>query len=167
MHTLEREQQLYEPVEDGGDGGALAALGEITHVRCEVAAARVLHHDVELPLPHKSVVVPNDVRVVEGGKDVDLALGGLLLFGPHVRDRHALVHHERVVRLTHQVAAPVAASAQLPHRVPAIEDIAEGALLVGAALLEHRKLSQQRVGRARRRERIGRPHRAPAPERSS
>ena len=58
------------------------------------------------------------------------------------------MHHVRAVRLAHQVAPTVATSAELPHRLPAAEAVAEGALLIGAALLEHRKLRKQVARRA-------------------
>ena len=52
----------------------LLVLGAVLDVLREVAALAVVHHDAQLVLVHKVLVVPHDAGVVEAAEHLDLLL---------------------------------------------------------------------------------------------
>mmetsp|Transcript_16696 Transcript_16696/g.42109 ORF Transcript_16696/g.42109 Transcript_16696/m.42109 type:complete len:350 (-) Transcript_16696:13-1062(-) len=117
VDVLEREEQLREPLERLRQLDAPPRLPHLVQPVREVAAARVLHGDAQLPRLDEGAVVAHDEGVGERGEDVHLALGHLLVGRQHVRDRHALVDDQPAVVAAHEVAVAVAAAAQLTHRL--------------------------------------------------
>ena len=132
MHVLEGEEELHEPLGRALDGDAPPAVApQARDVRREVAARRVLHHDAELAHPDKRSVVPHDVRVLERGQNVDLALGLLLVGVAQVRDGHPFGDAQQAVVAPHQVDGARAARAEPADRRAAGRVLDFGRLRLG------------------------------------
>ena len=94
VHVLQRQEQLHKPIEHRGRVWAELGLGERADMRRQIAAAGVLHDDVQLTLAHERVLVPDYVGMIERRQDVDFAFSNFLIGSTHVQDGHTFVHHK-------------------------------------------------------------------------
>ncbi len=95
VHILDGGDHLVQDVQDVL---LLHADGLLAQELLEVAAVRVLHLDHEDAVALEAVVIPDDVRVVHLGQDLDLVQGHLAVVGIEVEHVDLLDDaHEAVV----------------------------------------------------------------------
>ena len=152
VQVVQAQQRLCKVPPDVvlGQQHALLPLDELT----QVAAVAELHHDVQLALLAKAVVVAHDARVVQPREEPHLVQRVLLLLARGALGRHRLDNVPEAVRdapdLEH-LAKRALAELPPPHEVGACHPVTEGqhSIALDHALAFMRRHARKWLGRVR------------------